>query len=191
DERIAAAARAFGGEVVMTARDHPNGTSRLAEVARSLDDPIIVNVQGDEPEIDPRLIDDAVDTLVARPECVVATIATPLRDGEDHRDPNIVKVVLDARGRALYFSRAPIPHDRDGVGAAPPLRHVGLYVYRRAFLLEYVTLPVTPLETAERLEQLRILEHGYAIAVAVRASSHGGIDTPEQYDAFVRRVRGD
>lgn len=190
DERIAEAVRAFDGEVMMTRADHPNGTSRIAEVARSLDAPIIVNVQGDEPELDPSLIDRAVNALVQDQGAAVATIASPFASHEDPADPNIVKVVLNRRGRALYFSRALIPHDRDGEGAgATPLKHVGLYVYRRDFLFEYTTLPPTPLEEAERLEQLRVLEFGHAITVAVAEAHHHGIDTPEQYEAFVERYR--
>ena len=181
DQRIVDAVAAFGGEAVMTSPDHANGTSRIAEVARSLDDEIIVNVQADEPEIDPDLIDLAIRALAGRAEVPMATLASPFARGEDPADPNIVKVVVDEAGRALY------PYDRDGTGARPPLKHVGLYVYRRDFLLTYVTLPPTPLEQAERLEQLRVLEHGYPIAVAVAEVPHHGIDTVQQYEAFVER----
>jgi 3-deoxy-manno-octulosonate cytidylyltransferase (CMP-KDO synthetase) len=188
DERVSTAVEAFGGRALMTRRDHPNGTSRLAEAAAHLPDAaIVVNVQGDEPEIEPEAIDRAVATLEGDPDCAAATLAAPFDPADDPADPNIVKVVLDRRGRALYFSRAAIPVDRDGTGAASPLRHVGLYAYRRAFLLEYARLEPTPLEQAERLEQLRILEHGHAIAVGLVARSPAGIDTPAQYDAFVRR----
>ncbi len=187
DERIAQAVRGFGGEVMMTRTDHPNGTSRIAEVAETVVAPIMVNVQGDEPELDPTLIDDAVAALENDPDSPVSTIASPFASDENPTDPNIVKVVRDVRGRALYFSRALIPHDRDGTGQTMPLKHVGLYVYRRKFLFEYSALRMTPLEEAERLEQLRILEHGRTIAVAVREAHHHGIDTPEQYDAFVMR----
>jgi len=187
DERIVDAVAAFGGEAVMTSPDHANGTSRIAEVARSLDDEIIVNVQADEPEIEPDLIDLAIRALAGRAEVPMATLASPFARGEDPADPNIVKVVVDEAGRALYFSRALIPHHRDGTGTRPPLKHVGLYVYRRDFLLTYVTLPPTPLEQAERLEQLRVLEHGYPIAVAVAEVPHHGIDTAQQYEAFVER----
>jgi len=205
DERIASAVRRFGGDAIMTRTDHPNGTSRIAEAvqlvtnsAASIQNPkskiqnldIIVNVQGDEPDIDPALIDLAVATLRGG-DCPVATIASPFAPDEDPANPNIVKVVIDQRGRALYFSRALIPHHREAgalAGAsATPLKHVGLYVYRRDFLATYVVLAETPLERAEKLEQLRVLEHGYAIAVAVAAAHHHGIDTPEQYEAFVRR----
>jgi 3-deoxy-manno-octulosonate cytidylyltransferase (CMP-KDO synthetase) len=191
---VADAVERFGGEAALTRADHPNGTSRIAEVAESLDDDIIVNVQGDEPEIEPELIDAAVEALLAHDDCVVGTAASPFMDDEDPADPNIVKVVCDSVGRALCFSRALIPHHRDAERsteppAQSPLKHVGLYVYRRPFLAEYVKLPPTPLERTEHLEQLRILEHGERIAVAVRECRHHGIDTPEQYAAFVQRWR--
>ncbi|MFG0329006.1 MAG: 3-deoxy-manno-octulosonate cytidylyltransferase [Phycisphaerales bacterium] len=189
DRRIADAVRKFGGTAVMTRDDHPNGTSRLAEVAAQLDEAgVVVNVQGDEPEIDPDHIDAAIEALESADDRVVtATLAASFVDDEDPSDPNIVKVVTDQRNRALYFSRSLIPFDRDRSGAAPLLKHIGLYVYRRPFLLEYVELSETPLEIAERLEQLRILEHGHAIAVATVNARHHGIDTPAQYDAFVKR----
>lgn len=187
DARIRSVVEAFGGEVVMTRRDHPNGTSRIAEVAARLEDSLIVNVQGDEPEIDPTVIEGAVESLIEHPECVMSTLAAPFEHDEDPADPNMVKVVLDHDSRALYFSRALIPHNRDGERGTPPLRHVGLYVYRRDFLLKYIMLPPTPLESAEKLEQLRVLEHGFRISVARVKHACQGIDTPEQYDAFVRR----
>lgn len=186
------AVTALGGEAVMTRADHANGTSRLAEAAATLglaEDAIVVNVQGDEPELAPAVIDRAVDAL-ATGGCDMATVASPFASNEDPADPNIVKVVVRRDGRALYFSRARIPYVR-GEATAPPLKHIGLYVYRRRFLERYASLPPTPLETAERLEQLRALEHGHDIAVAVCEAHHHGIDTPEQYDAFVRRWRAD
>lgn len=191
DDRIADAVRSFGGECVVTG-DHPNGTSRIAEVATSLDVPIIVNVQGDEPEIDPALIDLAIDTLEEQPECPVATVAAPFGADESPTDPNVVKVVVNQNGRALYFSRAHIPHVRDAgsaQGTSLALKHIGLYVYRREFLSTYLSLAPSPLEQAEQLEQLRILEHGHQIAVAVtdHPVPHQGIDTPAQYEAFVAR----
>jgi 3-deoxy-manno-octulosonate cytidylyltransferase (CMP-KDO synthetase) len=189
DDRVRAAVEGFGGRVVMTRSDHPNGTSRIAEAAEALDAALVVNVQGDEPELDPALIDLAVEALVADPDCPVGTVASPFAPDEDPADPNVVKVVLDRRGRALLFTRALVPHPRDGAPAAPPLKHLGLYVYRREFLATYVALPPTPLERTEQLEQLRVLEHGYPIRVAVGAAHHHGIDTPEQYEAFVARVR--
>lgn len=198
DDRILAAVRGFGGEAVMTREDHPNGTSRIAEVAAGLDCEIIVNVQGDEPSIEPELIDAAVDALRTTPEAPMATIASPFGPHEDPNDPNIVKVVLSRRGTALYFSRAPIPLWRDrerecaeSPNARPeagPLKHVGLYVYRREFLATFLGLAPTPLERTEQLEQLRVLEHGFPIAVACGTAAFHGIDTPEQYEAWVRRL---
>jgi 3-deoxy-manno-octulosonate cytidylyltransferase (CMP-KDO synthetase) len=156
-------------------------------------------VQGDEPSIEPELIDGAIDALLARPACPMATIASPFAPGEDPADPNLVKVVLAADGTALYFSRSPIPawrdRDRDLAGdpaarpPAVPLKHVGLYVYRRDFLVGFPALPPTPLERCEQLEQLRALEHGHRIAVAIGEAPFHGVDTPEQYEAFVRRWR--
>ena len=201
DRRILDAVQSFGGRAVMTRSDHPNGTSRIAEVVKILepqgtgrDAPsVIVNVQGDEPEIEARVIDELVDGLIADGEAPMATLASTFAEDEDPTDPNIVKLVLDRRGRALYFSRSLIPHDRDSGNALPvhALKHPGVYAYRRDFLLEYVTLAPTPLEEIERLEQLRALEHGYPIAVIRTNVRHHGIDTPEQYEQFVRRVRAE
>jgi 3-deoxy-manno-octulosonate cytidylyltransferase (CMP-KDO synthetase) len=188
DRRIIDAVGDFGGEAIMTRLDHPNGTSRIAEVASGVDAGIIVNVQADEPDIEPALIDTAIRCLDEHPQCVVSTLAARFGPDEDPADPNIVKVVVDAAGRALYFSRALIPHDRDGTDDTPPLKHLGMYVYRRAFLLSFAALASTPLERIERLEQLRILEHGHDIAVAIVDAPYHGIDTPQQYEAFVART---
>lgn len=188
-EEIAGAARAHGVEAVLTDPAHPNGTSRVAEAARALGVPeelVVANVQGDEPEINPATIDAAVGAL-ARAGTPVATVAAPMGPDEDTANPNIVKVVCDERGRALYFSRSPIPFAR--VGEPERYKHVGLYVYRRSFLDVCGTLESTRLERSESLEQLRFLGHGYAIAVARVERSHPGIDTPEQYAAFVERWR--
>lgn len=185
DSRIERVVREFGGEVVMTRADHPNGTSRLAEVARDLPNgTIVVNLQGDEPEIEPALIDRVAESLGDADMC---TIASPFAADEDPSDPNIVKVVVDRMGRALYFSRAMIPARRDVMGPSSPLKHVGLYAYRREFLIEYVGMTPTPLERTEHLEQLRVLEHGRSIQVVIADARHHGIDTPEQYNEFVRR----
>lgn len=191
--RIIAAVEAAGGKAVLTREDHPNGTSRLAEVAQKVAADVFVNVQGDEPEIEPEVIDAAVELLHASPWADVATVATPFAAGEDPANPNLVKVVCGDGGRALYFSRAPIPLHRDAAKGSPPrarpLRHVGLYVYRTSFLPTFVSWPPSALEETESLEQLRVLEHGHGIAVAVRTVTSQGIDTPEQYAAFVRRHR--
>lgn len=184
------AVRSWGGEAVMTG-EHPNGTSRVAEAARLLglaDTDIVVNVQGDEPEVDPDAIDDAVGTLRSS-GADVATLATPFSGVEETADPNLVKVVRARDGTALYFSRSPIPFLREGGALTRSLRHVGLYVYSVRMLWKYVQLPPTPLEQSEMLEQLRLLEHGMRIAVAVCDCAPSGIDTPEQYAAFVERHR--
>jgi 3-deoxy-manno-octulosonate cytidylyltransferase (CMP-KDO synthetase) len=191
DDSVRRAVAAFGGHAVMTRADHANGTSRLAEAAAALalpPDEVVVNVQGDEPEIEPGVIEAAAGALGAG-AAPVATVACPLAPGEDAANPNIVKVVRRLDGTALYFSRAVIPFPRDpGAGALGPLKHVGLYAYRRSFLDLYTRLAPTDLERTEQLEQLRILAHGHAIAVAlVDSPGHPGIDTPEQYEAFVRR----
>jgi 3-deoxy-manno-octulosonate cytidylyltransferase (CMP-KDO synthetase) len=167
DPRIADACAAFGATCRMTSHAHATGTDRIAEVAAGLSDDVIVNVQGDEPLIEGFVIDAVVEALEADPEVPMATLAHRA-DLEAREDPNRVKVVLDQRGRALYFSRGAIPAQRDtGKGAPPTLQHVGLYAYRRAFLMRLVRLPQTPLERGEALEQLRVLEHGFAIRVAV------------------------
>ena len=185
---IAEAVAAAGAEAVMTGA-HPNGTSRLAEALLKLDDPasLIVNVQGDEPEVPPATIDALVAGLHADASAGMATLASPFAPGEDPADPNVVKVVVGQNGRALYFSRSLIPFDRDQEGHAPVAKHPGLYAYRRAFLLGYPRLAPTPLEQAEKLEQLRVLEHGLPIAIVEAPAPCPGIDTPEQYAAFVKR----
>ena len=187
-EDIRRAVEAVGAEVVMTRADHPNGTSRIAEVVAKMEQrpEVVVNVQGDEPEIEPDVIDLLVAGLQDDPGAPMATVVGPFAEGEDPSDPNIVKAVVDQSGRAIYFSRALIPFDREGDGIAP-LRHMGVYAYRPDFLLAYVQFPATPLEQTERLEQLRVIEHGYKIAVVRIAGTHHGIDTPEQYARFVQR----
>ena len=185
DQRIVDAVKRFDAEVVVTRPDHPNGTCRIAEASSDITSELIVNVQADEPQIEPESIDLTIRTLQDNPSCVMSTLASPFAAGEDPSDPNIVKVVVDADGRAMSFSRSVKPSDGDG-NETVPLKHVGLYVYRREFLLKYVTLPATPLEQAESLEQLRALEHGYDIAVAIADVTSHGIDTPQQYEDFVQ-----
>ncbi len=191
DRRIMDAVARHGFQAVMTRADHPNGTSRIAQAAESLpaEVDIIVNVQGDEPMIEPALIDAVVDRLHSGDE-PMATVASPFADDEDPADPNIVKVVLNRLGQAMYFSRSPIPFDRDRTGSLAPLKHIGLYGYRRDFLPQYVSWPPTPAENAEKLEQLRVLEYGRPIAVIQAVVRHHGIDTPQQYEAFVRQYHG-
>ena len=197
DQNIIDTVHAFGGEAVLTG-EHPNGTSRLSEALSLLgaDHEIIVNVQGDEPEIDPAVIDALAAGIAADRDALMATLCSRFADDEDPADPNIVKLVRGVDGRALYFSRALIPYDRDagGVSASPAAtywKHPGLYAYRRSFLLDvYPTLTPTPLEETEKLEQLRVLEHGHKIAVIEADAPRPGIDTPEQYAAFVQRFSG-
>jgi len=179
DERIAAACADFGAEVAMTRADHPSGTDRIAEVASGLDADAVVNIQGDEPLIEGFVVDAAVEALAADPEAPMGTVVHPAGPGAAD-DPNRVKVVLDRAGRALYFSRSPIPYVRPGAPAPPLWQHVGLYVYRRDFLLRFPTLEPTPGELAEGLEQLRALEHGFAIRCAVVEGWEGiPVDVPE------------
>jgi 3-deoxy-manno-octulosonate cytidylyltransferase (CMP-KDO synthetase) len=166
DERIAAAAAAVGAPVAMTSPDHPTGTDRLAEAAATLPDAIVVNVQGDEPLIEGFVVDAAVEALEADAEAPMATVVHPL-ESDALDDPNRVKVVLDRRGRALYFSRAPIPYRRADGPAPRWLQHVGLYAYRKPFLERFLALAPGEAERAEGLEQLRALEHGFAIRCAV------------------------
>ncbi len=177
----------------MTRADHPSGTDRVAEVAATLDVDVVVNVQGDEPEIEPDHIDRLVALLGDDADVDVGTLACPFTEGADPRDPHVVKVVLDANGRALFFSRSlvPYPAAHEGEPSAPGdwLLHLGIYAYRRGFLLKLASLAPTPLEQRERLEQLRILENGHSIAVAVVEKASVGIDTPEDYAAFVERCR--
>ncbi|MBN1941992.1 MAG: 3-deoxy-manno-octulosonate cytidylyltransferase [Phycisphaerae bacterium] len=189
DERIAHAVRDAGSEAVMTRADHTCGTDRLAEAADLLhlrDDDIVVNVQGDEPDMPPSLVEELV-SLLETSGCPMATLCTPMRP-EEAGDPNKVKVVFSAAGRALYFSRAAVPFQRDPAG--PPAEyhlHIGIYAYRVAFLKTFSRLPATPLERVEKLEQLRALENDYPIAVKVVDYTGSGIDTPEDYAAFVNR----
>jgi 3-deoxy-manno-octulosonate cytidylyltransferase (CMP-KDO synthetase) len=184
DARIAEAAAAVGAPVVMTSADHPTGTDRLAEAAASFADAIVVNIQGDEPLIEGFVIDAAVEALEADAGAVVSTVVHPLEPGALD-DPNRVKVVLDRSGRALYFSRAPIPFRRTDAAAPRWLQHVGLYAYRRDFLLRFVSLAQGEAERAEGLEQLRVLEHGYAIRCAV---IEGWQSVPVDVPADVARV---
>lgn len=179
DMRIAEAAFEFGAEVALTSPKHPTGTDRLAEVAAKLRSaPIILNVQGDEPDIAPSTIDRLARALQDDPSLGMVTAANPITAADDIRNPNVVKVVTDLAGRALYFSRSAIPHDRDGRGGTAYLRHQGIYGYRRKVLLDFVKWKPAPLEKAEKLEQLRALEHGVAIGVIVVKKVSVGVDVP-------------
>ncbi|MFN2385873.1 MAG: 3-deoxy-manno-octulosonate cytidylyltransferase [Thermoanaerobaculia bacterium] len=186
DERIVQAVRAIGGSAVMTSTQAPSGTDRLAEAARSLPADVYVNIQGDEPLMSPENVDRAVETLLADANREIASLAYPL-ESERAGDPNIVKVVTTAAGRALYFSRAPIPHYRQGTPGHR--KHLGIYVYRADVLREIAALPPSPLERAESLEQLRWLEAGYGIWIGEAAHDSVGVDTPEDRDEVERRMK--
>jgi len=189
DERVASACRGFGARVAMTRSDHATGTDRLAEVAAGLDDEIVVNIQGDEPLVEGYVIDAAVAALAEDPALAMSTVVHPA-DADGLDDPNRVKVVLDRSGNALYFSRSRIPHLRDP-GAAPRYwQHVGIYAYRRNFLLEFVKLAPTPAERAEQLEQLRALENGHRIRCAVVEGWRGiPVDVPADVGRVEARLR--
>ncbi|MCG2593377.1 3-deoxy-manno-octulosonate cytidylyltransferase [Ramlibacter sp. XY19] len=197
-ERIVAACKTHGVEVVATRADHPSGSDRLAEACTLLGlqgDDVVVNVQGDEPLIDPALIDAVATLLRERPQASMSTAAHPIASVEEFTNPNVVKVVLQADGVALYFSRAPLPWWRDGnaqgITALPdpaPLRHIGIYGYRAGFLRQFPALPQAPVESCEALEQLRALWHGHRIAVHVTPADPGaGVDTPQDLER-VRRL---
>jgi 3-deoxy-manno-octulosonate cytidylyltransferase (CMP-KDO synthetase) len=207
DERIFQMVEGFGGTAVMTSADHPTGTDRLAEVAATLDAELIVNVQGDEPLIEPSAVDAAIAPFVKDPTLVMSTLRCPIPTVDELFDISITKVVIDAQDWALYFSKAPIPYHRDGwgpiismvprlrlAGGTQPVvgwRHIGLYVYRRTFLLVFARLPQTPLERLEQLEQLRALEHGYRIKVVPTPYVSIGVDTPEDVAKVKRLLRGE
>jgi 3-deoxy-manno-octulosonate cytidylyltransferase (CMP-KDO synthetase) len=195
-EEILRTVKSFGGRAVMTSPDCASGTDRVAEVARQLPEAeLLVNVQGDEPEISGESIDRAVELLRGNAEAVMSTLATPIRDRSQFEDPACVKVVFDRHGRAMYFSRSPIPYPRqrdDALLASDPpsfYQHVGLYVYRRDFLLQLAGMPPSKIEKIEKLEQLRVLEAGYGILVGVVDEPTFGIDTPEDYRKFVEKWR--
>ena len=190
DMRIAEAAFDFGAEVALTSPKHPTGTDRLAEVVQQLKSAsIILNVQGDEPDIAPSTIDRLAEALQDDPKLGMVTAANPLTDPADVQDPNVVKVVTDLAGRALYFSRSIIPYDRDSRGGVKYLRHQGIYGYRRKVLLAFVKWKPTPLEQAEKLEQLRALEHGIAIGVIVVRRGSVGVDVPADVAKAERALR--
>jgi len=190
DDRIAGAVARFGGACVMTRPDHPSGTDRIAEVARGLTCDIVINVQGDEPTLDPAAIEAALAPLAADASVLMGTLGAPLDEAE-RQNPNAVKVLVDRHGFALYFSRAPVPYRREpGQSRGAVLRHVGLYAYRRDFLLMLASLPQTPLERIESLEQLRALEHGHRIRVVETSYTSVSVDTPEDLER-VRRLAAD
>ena len=182
DDRICTVARDFGARVRMTRSDHLSGTDRVAEVASAEDVEIVVNIQGDEPLISPAAIDAAILPLVHEPDLVMGTLKKRIEDPREITDPNVVKVVTNRAGEAVYFSRCAIPFAREPSGRTPYFKHIGLYVYRRDFLLAYPALPVGPLEAAERLEQLRALENGFSIRVVETEYESLGVDTPQDLE---------
>lgn len=199
DERIAAAVRAFGGRVEMTSRSHETGTDRLAEVAARIDADIVVNVQGDEPLIEPAMIDDAIRPLTLDSSIKMGTLKTRIKTLHDFLSPNVVKVITDREGFALYFSRSPLPNFRDKwndlkdeafeSGRLLCYKHVGIYVYRRDFLLQFAQMSPTYLEMAEKLEQLRALENCYRIKVVETKYESVGVDTPADLEKVVESLR--
>ncbi|WP_298435557.1 3-deoxy-manno-octulosonate cytidylyltransferase [Geobacter sp.] len=199
DERVADAVRAFGGRVEMTSSDHETGTDRLAEVADRIDADLVVNVQGDEPLIEPAMIDEAIAPLAADGAIRMGTLKSRIRTLHDFLSPNVVKVVTDTQGFALYFSRSPLPNFRDKwndlkdeafvAGRLLCHKHVGLYVYRRDFLLEFARMAPTPLEQAEKLEQLRALENGYRIRVVETGHESIGVDTPADLEKVIEKLK--
>jgi 3-deoxy-manno-octulosonate cytidylyltransferase (CMP-KDO synthetase) len=186
DPRIFDAARAFGARVRMTRHDHASGTDRVAEVASAENAEVIVNIQGDEPLIDPAAIDAAILPVAHDSDILMATLKKKIEDLSEITNPNVVKVVTDHAGDAVYFSRCPIPFVRDGNHTTPHYKHIGLYIYQRDFLLSYSTLPVGPLEQAERLEQLRALENGYRIRVVETEYESLGVDTPADLERVAK-----
>jgi 3-deoxy-manno-octulosonate cytidylyltransferase (CMP-KDO synthetase) len=201
DERIVAAAKTFGAECILTSAEHKSGTDRIAEAVRDIDVEIVVNLQADEPEIDPHNIDYLAGLLVKNPDYQMATLAADFQNPEQIANPDIVKVVVTSiehrvssigARRAIYFSRSPIPYDREkaGIGKIQQyLRHIGIYAYRKQFLLKITALPQTKLEKTEKLEQLRAIENGFPILVGKVKHTCDGIDTPQQYAEFVKRYR--
>jgi 3-deoxy-manno-octulosonate cytidylyltransferase (CMP-KDO synthetase) len=186
DPRVYEVARSFGAQARMTRSDHPSGTDRVAEVASAERASIVVNIQGDEPLIDPSAIDLAILPLLHDSGVAMSTLKKRIEDPREIADPNVVKVVTNRRGDAIYFSRSPIPFEREAGGRAACFKHIGLYVYRRDFLLKYSALPAGPLEISERLEQLRALENGYSIRVVETDYDSVGVDTPQDLERVSR-----
>jgi 3-deoxy-manno-octulosonate cytidylyltransferase (CMP-KDO synthetase) len=182
DTRILEVVEGFGGTAVLTSPACPSGTDRAAEASRPIVCELVVNIQGDEPLLKPAMIDQLVDGMHQVPDCVMGTLARPIESAEVWANPNVVKVVFDPTGRALYFSRAPVPYVREAGGgfvAGMAYKHIGLYAYRKDFLQRFVTWPASPLERAEKLEQLRALENGWAIRVWITPYDSIGVDQPQ------------
>lgn len=190
DDRVMEACKSFGAACVMTSVEHQSGTDRIAEAAKNVEADIIVNLQADEPEIDPANIEKVALLLANNPDADMGTLIAPFETPEQIANPNIVKCVADDRGKALYFSRSPIPYNRQAGGIGSVLgywRHLGIYAYRRSFLMKFTQLSPSFLEMTEKLEQLRALENGFTILTAKVNRVWDGVDTPEQYEAFVKR----
>ena len=193
-QKVLDACKAFGAECVLTSPDHQSGTDRIAEAMANVEAEIIINLQADEPEIDPDCIDKLSGLLKGNPDADMATLVAPFEDAAQIADPNVVKCITDQAGRAIYFSRSVIPYSRDdaGIGGTDMyLRHLGIYAYRRDFLLTITKKAQTPLELSEKLEQLRAVECGFSIITAKVGHCWEGIDTPEQYKRFVERTKKD
>ncbi len=189
DERIQAQAKRFSAQVVMTSKDHPSGTDRIIEAVKDIDCEIVVNIQGDEPLIHPKTIDALVQALLVDKSCPMATAIFPLKDKKLLQDPNVVKVVIDCLGYALYFSRAVVPFPRDSdLAGQKYYKHIGLYAYRKSFLMTYQNLPPSSLESTEKLEQLRVLEAGFRIKTIETAHDSCGVDTPEDLKSVEKRM---
>jgi 3-deoxy-manno-octulosonate cytidylyltransferase (CMP-KDO synthetase) len=192
DQRVVNACRTFGAECVLTSAEHNSGTDRIAEAVTEVEAEVVVNLQADEPEIEAGNIDYVAQLLLDNPDYPMATLVAEFQSAEQIADPNIVKVITDVNHRAIYFSRAPIPYNREKAGIGDMgqyLRHLGIYAYRRDFLLKITTLPQTPLEKIEKLEQLRTIENGFSILTGRVEHICDGIDTPEQYAEFVKRYK--
>ena len=192
DRKIVDAAESFGAECILTSPDHKSGTDRIAEAIRNLDVDIVINLQADEPEIDPRNIDQLAQLLIENADYQMATLAADFKSPEQIDDPNVVKVITDCNVRAIYFSRSAIPYDREKSGIGEPgqyLRHIGIYAYTKQFLLKITASPQTKLEKTEKLEQLRAIELGFPILVGKVEHTCDGIDTPSQYAEFIKRQK--
>ena len=192
-ENVSEACASFNANCVMTSTAHRSGTDRIAEAVKNLDAEIVINVQADEPEIEPANIDKLAKLLLDNPDVPMATLVTRFESQDQLFDPNVVKTVLDVNGRAIYFSRSAVPFNRELQCADMDLafRHLGIYAYRKEFLLTITQLPQTPLEKAESLEQLRAIENGYSIMAGIVEHHCEGIDTAQQYQAFVQRMKKD
>jgi len=189
DKRIKSAAEAFGAKAVMTSQDHPSGTERIAEAVEDLDAHIVVNIQGDEPMIEASVIDDLIKAMLEDETCSMGTVIKVIEDQRELNDPNTVKVVVNGEMNALYFSRSPIPFKRDKETETVFYKHLGIYAYRKKFLMSYKNMPKSNLELAEKLEQLRALEYGFKIKTVITQVDTIGVDTPEDLEAVESKLK--